>query len=66
MCPQDDRADSCGATGHVRHVSFTCLSPRRKCAPMLTWIVPAVSSIMQLGIFFAAAAALVAGMLGVR
>lgn len=33
---------------------------------MLTWIVPAVSSIMQLGIFFAAAAALVAGMLGVR
>ncbi len=44
------------------HVSV----PRRKCVPMLTWIVPAVSSIMQLGIFFAAAAALVAGMLGVR
>ena len=44
------------------HVSV----PRRKCVPMLTWIVPAVSSIMQLGIFFAAAAALVAGMLRIR
>jgi hypothetical protein len=33
---------------------------------MLTWIVPTLSSLMQLGIFFAAAAALVAGMLGVR
>ena len=40
--------------------------PPRKCVQMLTWIVPAVSLIMQLGIFFAAAAALVAGMLGIR
>jgi hypothetical protein len=33
---------------------------------MSTWFMPALSSLMQLGIFFAAAAALVAGMLGVR
>lgn len=49
--------------------SDTCclrVRPLAEGAPMLTWIVPAVSSIMQLGIFFAAAAALVAGMLHVR
>ena len=33
---------------------------------MVSWILPALTSIVQLGIFFAAAAALVAGMLGVR
>ena len=33
---------------------------------MRTYLVPALSSFMQLGIFFAAAAALVVGMLGVR
>ena len=33
---------------------------------MRSYIVPTLSSIMQLGIFFAAAAALVVGMLGVR
>jgi hypothetical protein len=33
---------------------------------MLTRVLPAVGSIMQLGIFFAAAAALVAGMLALR
>ena len=38
----------------------------RKCDPMLTLVVPMLSSIAQLGIFFAAAAALVVGMLGIR
>jgi hypothetical protein len=33
---------------------------------MLARVLPTVTSIMQLGIFFAAAAALVAGMLAVR
>jgi hypothetical protein len=33
---------------------------------MLARFLPAVTSIMQLGIFFAAAAALVAGMLALR
>jgi hypothetical protein len=33
---------------------------------MLSWIVPALTLIAQLGFFFAAAAALVAGVLGVR
>lgn len=33
---------------------------------MQGWIVPAVSNIVQLGLFFGAAAALVVGMLGVR
>ena len=38
----------------------------RSCCTMLSWILPALTSMVQLGIFFAAAAALVAGMLGVR
>jgi hypothetical protein len=33
---------------------------------MLSWIAPTLSSIMQLGIFAAAAAALTAGMLALR
>jgi hypothetical protein len=33
---------------------------------MLSWIVPTVSQIVQIGLFFGAAAALVVGMLGVR
>jgi hypothetical protein len=33
---------------------------------MMSWILPTLSSIAQLGLFFAAAAALVAGTLGFR
>ena len=33
---------------------------------MLNWIVPTFSLLVQLGLFFAAAVALVVGMLGIR
>lgn len=46
-------------------VSFAS-SPWRRYLAMPTWMLPALSNLMQLGLFFAAAAALVVGMLGMR